>query len=80
MATTLTLSTPEEGYFFLLVSDGMGGHENGEQASEYTLKTLNQALEDGRIRGESFEDDLLRMACEGGGVDNISIILATLVE
>ncbi len=57
-AITLTLSTPEEGYFFLLVSDGMGGHENGEQASEYTLKTVNQALEDGRIRGESFEDDL----------------------
>ena len=54
----LTLTTPGQGYFFVLVSDGMGGHENGEEASEYTLKTINQALEEGRIKGESLEEDL----------------------
>ena len=57
-ATTLTLSTPEEGYFYLLVSDGMGGHEKGEEASEYTLRVVNEALSEGLIRPESFEDDL----------------------
>ena len=55
---SLTLTTPDEGYFYLLVSDGMGGHENGEEASEYTLKTVNEALQDGRIGPDSFEEDM----------------------
>ena len=26
----VTVDTPEEGFFYLLVADGMGGHEDGE--------------------------------------------------
>ena len=40
----LTLTTPEEGFFYLLVSDGMGGHERGEEASEFTLEQIQERV------------------------------------
>ena len=57
-STSITLTTPEDGFFYLLVSDGMGGHENGEQASQLTLETLAEKFSSGEISAENFEDDL----------------------
>lgn len=54
----LTLTTPEEGFFYLLVSDGMGGHERGEEASEFTLEQIQERLSAREITPERFEDDL----------------------
>ena len=54
----LTVTTSDDGWFCLLVSDGMGGHERGEEASEYTLKSIADALTEGRIHRDSFEDDI----------------------
>ena len=54
----LTVTTSDDGWFCLLVSDGMGGHERGEEASEYTLKSIADALTEGRIHRGSFEDDI----------------------
>lgn len=57
-ATDLSLTLPEgeEGYFYLLVSDGMGGHENGEEASQFTLEEIQRRFSDGRI--VDFQDDM----------------------
>ena len=60
-SAALTVTTPEEGWFYLLVSDGMGGHEKGEEASEYTLTQIREAFEGGRIGPETFEEDLRRV-------------------
>ena len=57
-STEIALTTPEDGFFYLLVSDGMGGHENGEQASRFTLDTLAEKFNSGEISAESFVDDL----------------------
>ena len=54
----LTVTTPEEGFFYLLVSDGMGGHERGEEASEFTLEQIQERLSAHEITQERFEDDL----------------------
>ena len=54
----LTVSTPEDGFFYLLVSDGMGGHERGEEASEYTLTQLQERFLAHEITKERFEEDL----------------------
>jgi protein phosphatase len=54
----LTVTTPDEGFFYLLVSDGMGGHERGEEASEYTLEQIQERLSAREITPERFEDDL----------------------
>lgn len=54
----LTVTTPEEGFFYLLVSDGMGGHERGEEASEFTLEQIQERLSAHEITPERFEDDL----------------------
>lgn len=57
-ATTLSVDTPEDGFFYLLVSDGMGGHENGEEASEFALGEIKEQLALHQIRPETFEDDI----------------------
>ena len=40
-AMNLTVDVQENAVFYLLVSDGMGGHEKGEAASEITLDEMN---------------------------------------
>ena len=54
----ITVDTPEEGFFYLLVADGMGGHENGEEASEFTLNEIKEKFNEHQIGAESFEDDI----------------------
>lgn len=61
--------------FCLLVSDGMGGHENGEYASQFTLETLRAYLLDKslehhnpifelKLKIESISANLNAKACE----------------
>ena len=57
----VTVDTPEEGFFYLLVADGMGGHEDGEEASEFTLKELKEKFNDHKIGADSFEDDIRKI-------------------
>ena len=57
-ATKIAVDTPEEGSFYLLVSDGMGGHEDGEEASAFTLSEIKKLFSDKKIGVETFEDDL----------------------
>ena len=63
-ATALTITTPQDGWFYLLVSDGMGGHERGEEASEYTLTEIRDAFERGAIGPETFEEDIRRVVAD----------------
>ena len=60
-ATNLSVDTPEEGSFYLLVSDGMGGHEDGEEASEFTLSEIKKKFDDHLIGGDTFEDDIRKL-------------------
>lgn len=69
-ATALTVTTPEDGWFYLLVSDGMGGHEKGEEASEYTLTQIRKAFADELIGPESFEDDIRKVVAEASATLN----------
>jgi protein phosphatase len=57
----VTVDTPEEGFFYLLVADGMGGHEDGEEASEFTLNELKEKFNDHMIGADSFEDDIRKI-------------------
>jgi protein phosphatase len=57
----VTVDTPEEGFFYLLVADGMGGHEDGEEASEFTLNELKEKFNDHMIGADSFEDDIRKL-------------------
>ena len=59
--TSITVDTPEEGFFYLLVSDGMGGHEDGEEASEFTLNEFKDKFEQQMIGANSFEDDMRKI-------------------
>ena len=54
----LRVSTSEEGVFYLLVSDGMGGHEMGEEASRYTLERIREQFQAHLVRPDSLEEDL----------------------
>ena len=54
----VSLDTPEEGSFYLLVADGMGGHDNGEEASEYTLTRIKEQFDARCISADTFEDDI----------------------
>ena len=59
--TNFTVDISEDGFFYLLVSDGMGGHEDGEEASEFTLNELKKKFEQKQIGANSFEDDMRKM-------------------
>ena len=48
----------EESQFHLLVSDGMGGHEFGERASQGLLEHLCDCFKENLFKPESIEDDL----------------------
>lgn len=61
-STELTANTPEDGFFYLLVSDGMGGHEKGEEASEFALDEIKEQLALHQIQPDSFEDDIREAA------------------
>lgn len=53
-----------DSYFYILVSDGMGGHEKGEEASEILLKSISDSFVDGRIGPENAEDNLRQLVSE----------------
>lgn len=59
-----TINDAPESYFYILVSDGMGGHEKGEEASELLLKSISEAFQEGRIKPESAEDNLRQTVTE----------------
>ena len=52
------ISLDNESQFYLLVADGMGGHEHGEQASQGLLEHLDRCFKDGLIKADTLEDDL----------------------
>lgn len=54
-------------YFYILVSDGMGGHENGEEASEYLLKTIRDAFAENKICPGNLSESLCQLASEVSG-------------
>lgn len=58
----LTVSIPDDGYFYLLVADGMGGHENGEEASDFALAELKEQFSLHQIQPDTFEDDIREAA------------------
>lgn len=57
-SASLSVEIPESGFFYLLVADGMGGHDNGEEASEFALNELKEQLSLHQIAPERFEDDI----------------------
>ena len=61
-AVELSVDIPEEGFFYLLVSDGMGGHEKGEEASRFALDEMEEQLAFHHIQPDSFEDDVREAA------------------
>lgn len=61
-AVNLTVDIPEEGFFYLLVSDGMGGHEKGEEASRFALEEMEEQFSFHHIQPDSFEDDIREAA------------------
>lgn len=50
----------DDGVFYLLVSDGMGGHEQGERASELLLEHLNECFRQQVFTPENIEEELRR--------------------
>lgn len=57
-AINLTVDVQENSVFYLLVSDGMGGHEKGEEASEITLDELKEQFSMNEIQSDTFSDDI----------------------
>lgn len=57
-AMNLTVDVQENAVFYLLVSDGMGGHEKGEEASEITLEELKEQFAMNEISPDTFSDDI----------------------
>ena len=52
------ISEDQDSYFYTLVSDGMGGHEKGEVASEYLLQCIASHLSEGKVSNRNAEDSL----------------------
>ena len=52
------ITLDEESQFYLLVADGMGGHEYGERASQGLLEHLDHCFKEGLIKADTLEDDL----------------------
>ena len=59
---SLNAETPEKGFFYLLVADGMGGHENGEEASWFTLDEIKEQFALHQVNPDRFEDDIREAA------------------
>ena len=57
-AINLTVDVQENAVFYLLVSDGMGGHEKGEEASKITLEELKEQFAMNEIQPDTFIDDI----------------------
>ena len=53
-----------DSYFYILVSDGMGGHEKGEEASELLLKCISDSFINGRISPGNAEDSLRQLVSD----------------
>lgn len=53
-----------DSYFYILVSDGMGGHEKGEEASELLLKCISDSFMNERISPEDAEENLRQLVYE----------------
>ena len=57
-AMQLAVSLNDNGYFYLLVSDGIGGHERREAASEITLNEIKEQLAFFEVKPKTFERDM----------------------
>lgn len=55
-STSMTVDIPSDGCFSLLLSDGMGGHDNGEEASQITLSNVTDLLSSHEFTADNFED------------------------
>lgn len=55
---SLSVDITDESSFYLLVSDGMGGHEDGEVASMFTFEVIKEKFEQRLISTDNFEDDM----------------------
>lgn len=63
-----------EDRFCVLVSDGMGGHDNGEVASEHTLVQLRSAIMNKSADWSSMEETFSATVCEiGSQLDAMSV-------
>lgn len=58
------ISKDSDSYFYILVSDGMGGHEKGEVASEYLLTCIASYLSAGSVSSADAEDGLRSLVKE----------------
>lgn len=61
---SVEIDDESDSYFYILVSDGMGGHEKGEEASELLLKCISDSFMDGRISPENAEDSLRQLVSD----------------
>lgn len=61
-SVALAVDIPDDGFFYLLVADGMGGHDKGEEASAFALDEIKEQLALHQIRPDSFEDDVREAA------------------
>lgn len=52
------ITLDDESQFYLLLADGMGGHEHGEEASQGLLEHLDRCFKEGLVKAETLEDDL----------------------
>ena len=68
-ATNLVVTISPEGFFYLLVADGMGGHEHGEVASRFALEEMEEQLSLHQIQPDSSDQgQALPMGCTLTGV------------